>query len=150
MGRGDGRGDHAVRRAAYERVKAAGPAGADSLAEQLEHARHHFFHYAELVLQAPDHEELRRAMTEHANTIGEMYDPGALADFRARFADDIAVELSFPEEKVNLHEFIPKLAATVSDFFDFAKAALNAYVEKRPQEQWEYIPAARLRLAWSA
>lgn len=128
-------------RDAYARVKAVGPAGADSFAEQLEHARHYFFHYAELVIQAPDHEELRRAMTEHADTMGEMYDPGSLADFRARFADDIAVELSFPEQKVDLEEFIARPATTISDFWTFAQAAINAYVAQRPEEQWEYVPA---------
>jgi hypothetical protein len=70
-----------------------------------------------------------------------MYDPGSLAEFRARFADDIAVELSFPEESVDLGAFLAKLAATISDFWNFAQAALNAYVRLRPEEQWEYIPA---------
>jgi hypothetical protein len=125
----------------YERVKAAGPAGSDAFASQLEHARHVFFHYAELVPQAPDHEKLRLAMVEHAETTGEIYDPGTLADFRARFADDIAVELSFPDESVNLREFIGELSSRVSDFLDFARAAILAYAEGRPEDQWEYIPA---------
>lgn len=129
-------------RTAYEQVKAAGPAGTDAFASQLEHARHHFFHYAHLLPHhVADYEELRRAMTEHADTISEMRDPGTLADFRARFADDIAVELSFPEGKVDVREFIPKLSGAVSDFLDFAKSALNAYIAQRPEEQWEYLPA---------
>ena len=126
-------------RAVYERVKATGPAGKDAFATQLEHARHHFFHYAGLVPHAPDHEKLRRAMVEHADTTGEIYDPGTLADFRARFADDIAVELSFPEGTVDLRAFIGTLSARVSDFLDFARAAIRAYVEQRPEEQWDFI-----------
>jgi hypothetical protein len=77
----------------------------------------------------------------------------------ARFADDIAVELRFPEGTVelrfpegtvdlrfpegtvDLREFIGTLSARVSDFLDFARAAVRAYVKQRPEEQWIFIPA---------
>ena len=59
-------GLNADARAAYERVKAVGPAGTEPFAGQLEHARDHFFHYAALVPHAPDHEKLKQAMHEHA------------------------------------------------------------------------------------
>lgn len=127
-------------RARHERVKAARRAGTDAFASQLEHARNHFFHYGRLLPHAPGYEELQRTMGEHSNSVGEMYDPGTLADFRARFADDIAIEMSLPEKTVNLEEFLAKLSETISDYLDFAQAAINAYVRQRPEEQWEYIP----------
>jgi hypothetical protein len=129
-------------RAAYERVKSAGPAGTDLFASQLERARHLFFHYAELLPHAEDHEKLKRAMEEHAETVGEIHDPGRfIPEFRARFADDVAVEMSFPDDSVDLREFVPTLSARISDYLDFAAAASARYVELAPPEKWDYTDA---------
>lgn len=128
-------------RAAHERVKVAGPAGTESFAGQLGHARNHFFHYSKLVPQAPDHEKLKRAMDEHRDTIGEIRDPGRTVDFRARFADDVFVELSFPEGDVDLREFLTTLSSKISDYLDFARSAVNRYVELAPREHWRWIDA---------
>lgn len=136
-------------RAAYERFKAVGPAGTEPFASQLEHARNQFFHYAELLPNAEDFEKLKMAMTAHADTVGEIQDPGKFVEgFRALFADDIATMLSFPDEDplattaklapVDLRDFVPTLSSAISDYLDFAVAAITDYIGPR-SEQWEYL-----------
>jgi hypothetical protein len=137
-------------RAAYERVKAVGPAGMSAFAAQLEHARNQFFHYAELLPHAEDFEKLKMAMNDHAATTGEIQDGGALVEgFRALFADDIATHLSFPDadplaavskiSPVDLREFVPTLSAAISDYLDFAIPSLVRFIEQAPGDRCEYI-----------
>lgn len=127
-------------RAAYERVKAASPLRAtEPFASQLKRSRDLFFHYVELLPHEPDFEELKVAMDEHADTSGEIID--TVGEFRARFADDLPIEMSFPEESVDLDEYISALSARISDFLTFAVAALGRYTELAPPEDWEYVSA---------
>lgn len=44
----------------YERLKGCSEGAPGSFSAQLKHARDHFFHYAELVPQAAEHERLRK------------------------------------------------------------------------------------------
>ena len=55
-------------------------------------------------------------MHEHRDSPGEIRDPGRTVDFRARFADDIFVELSFPEKDVVPGDFLTTLANRISDY----------------------------------
>ncbi|MGH2993151.1 MAG: hypothetical protein ACRDL1_06415 [Solirubrobacterales bacterium] len=126
--------------AAYEKVKSVGPRSGSEFAQQLERARNQFFHYSELLPHAEDHEKLKAAMDAHAETTGAIRDEGtAIEGFRASFADDIAVELSFPEEEVDLKAFVSQVSEHIAAFLEFAFAALPKYVESLPPEVWEYI-----------
>jgi hypothetical protein len=126
-------------KAAYERVKAVGPNGSSDFAKHLAHARGEVFHYSELVPQQEDREDLKAAMTEHAESMGEIRDEGAPIDgFRASFADDIAVELTFAGG-LDQREFVTALSQHIADYLEFAFAAIPAYVQRLPREAWEYI-----------
>lgn len=136
-------------RAAYERFKAVGPTGTEPFASQLEHARNQFFHYAELLPDAEDFEKLKMAMSSHADTVGQIHDPGKFVEgFRALFADDIATALSFPDgnplakaskiDPVDLRDFVTTLSSAISDYLDFAVAATTHYVGDM-SERWEYL-----------
>lgn len=126
--------------AAYEQVKSVGPRSGSEFAQQLKRARNQFFHYSELLPQAEDHEKLRAAIDAHAETTGEIRDEGtAIEGFRASFADDIAVELSFPEDEVDLPAFVEQVAERIAAFVTFAFAALPEHVKSLPSEAWEYI-----------
>lgn len=127
-------------RDAYETVKAAG-AREVPFSDRLAHARNHAFHYAELVPNAPDHERLKRAMVAHAGETGEIHDGGTLLnDFRALFADEIAVELAFPGD-LDYREFVETLSTTISAFLTFSVAAIARYIGDAPAENWAYIEA---------
>lgn len=80
-------------------------------------------------------------MYEHRDSPGEIRDPGRTVDFRARFSDDIFVEFSFPEEDVDLGEFLATMASVISDYLDFARAAISRYIQLAPREHWEWIEA---------
>lgn len=109
-------------------------------------ARNLFFHYAELLPHAPDHEKLRAALSEHASTIGEIQDegPAPIEGFRARFADDVAIELSYPGEKVDLPAFMGELGPRLLDFINFGSAAITSYLGSLPGENWDWIEETRL------
>jgi hypothetical protein len=125
---------------AYEKVKSAGPRGAGDFAKQLERARNQFFHYSELLPQAEDHEALKAAMEEHAETIGEIRDEGTAIDhFRARFVDDIAIELSFPASEVDLRQFVTQLSEHIAAFLEFAFEAIRKHVQSLPRGTWDSI-----------
>jgi hypothetical protein len=113
--------------------------------EDLTRARNQFFHYAELLPQAPDHEKLRAALREHASTISEIQDqgPSPIEGFRARFADDVSIELSYPDEKVELPDFMGELAGRILDFIRFGSAAVIHYLRSLPADDWEWIEESR-------
>lgn len=127
-------------RAAYEAVKGITPGGDEPFARQAARARNHVFHYAELLPFAIDHEKLKKAMDAHADTTSEIRDESPpIEGFRALFADEIATELSFPDEEVDLRDYVPALATAISHYLTFAKAALNQYVRDAPPERWSPI-----------
>jgi hypothetical protein len=126
---------------AYEQVKSIGPKGKGDFAPRLKRARGQFFHYSELVPSAEDHETLHAAMEEHAESTGELFDDGPpIEGFRAAFADDIAVELSFPEAEVDLKLFVVEVSTHIAAFLEFGFAALPEYVKGLPGGVWDFIP----------
>ena len=127
-------------REAYEALKAIKPGGDEPFAGQLKHARNHVFHYAELLPSAVEYENLKKAMDAHADTISEIRDESPpIEGFRSLFADEIAAELSFPDDDVDFYEYVPALATAISHYLTFAKAALNQYIHDAPSERWSYI-----------
>jgi len=132
-------------RDSYQRLVALANGGPGFPAD-LAHARNHFFHYAEPLPHAPDHEKLRQALVEHRSTIGEIQDegPSVIEGFRARFADDVAIELSYPEDKVQLPAFMSDLAQRIPDFTNFASAVLVHYIQSLPNDHWEWVEESRL------
>jgi len=129
-------------REAYDRVCALGPHSQTQLAKQVRRARNRFFHYVELVPQAEDREILKAAIEAHADTMGEIRDEGNPLDaFRATFADDIAVELSFPDENTELEDVLKEITDHIGAFLKFAFDVLPRYVQRLPSDTWEYIDA---------
>jgi hypothetical protein len=124
---------------AYRALKEIGKGGSGEFARQLARARHHSFHYSELLPQVEDHEKLKRAMEGHAETIGEIRDEGKTIEFRAAFADEIAVELIAPGDTVDLREFVRQISEHIALYLKFAFAALPSYVNSLPEDSWEYI-----------
>jgi hypothetical protein len=125
---------------AYEKVKAAGSSNTSGFAKDLARARNQFFHYSELLPQAEDYERLKVAMEGHAESIGEIRERGPVVEgFRASFADDIAVELSFPESEVDLPGFVAMLADHIAAYLQFGFGALPAWIRSRADDSWEYI-----------
>jgi hypothetical protein len=57
-------------KASYEKVKAVGPNGSSDFAKHLGDARGQVFHYSELIPHAEEREDLKEAMTEHAESMG--------------------------------------------------------------------------------
>jgi hypothetical protein len=128
-------------RQAYEALTAIRPGGDEPFAGQLKHARNHVFHYAELLPSAVEHENLKKAMDAHADTISEIRDESPpIEGFRSLFADEIATELSVPGN-IDFPTYVPALATAVSRYLTFAKAALNQYVNDAPSDRWSYIEA---------
>jgi hypothetical protein len=125
---------------AYEKVRAVGPNGNSDFAKHLGGARGQVFHYSTLVPHAEDHEPLKAAMVEHAESTGEIRDEGVpLTGFRARFADDISVELTFGGQPLDEREYVTEMSEHIAAYLRFAKAALRAYVQRLPSESWDYI-----------
>ncbi|MFN8160253.1 MAG: hypothetical protein U0R52_04300 [Solirubrobacterales bacterium] len=127
-------------KAAYEKIRAVGPKGSGDFAKHLADARGQVFHYSELIPQAEDREELKAAMAEHAESMGEIRDEGApITGFRARFADDIAAELTFGDRPLDELDYVTQVSEHIAAFLKFAFAAIAHYVQRLPREAWEYI-----------
>ena len=114
-------------RSDYEAVKAIGPGGQNPLAEPLERLRNHFFHYAELIPQAPQYEQLAQALDAHASSMSAIRWGDHLIDFRADFADDIAAELSFAGD-TGVSDFVADFAGAMPAYVRFTQAALTQYL----------------------
>lgn len=117
----------------YEAAKAVGPGNHAPFAEQLARLRNHFFHYAQLIPQAPQYEELSRALEGHAELCSRIAYGDMLMQFRAEFADDIGAALAFEGDE-GLSEFITALANSIVAFWRFVYAALVQYLEGKPFE----------------
>lgn len=122
----------------YERVKACAGDASGSFGEQLKHTRNHFFHYAELVPQAPEHEQLRQALEGNADAFGEIRDPGQFRDFHASFADAISVAIGVPD-KAEMISFVTELRDVAIALMRFVPAAIVEYVVSKPRDSWDYI-----------
>jgi hypothetical protein len=111
-------------------------------AEQIERSRNSSSHYGDLLPdEAGAYELLRQAMEAHAEegTIGRIRDKTPpLTGFRALFADDIAVELTFPggDEKT-LGRFIEQISTHIALYLQFGRAALGAYAGTLSEDSWE-------------
>ena len=57
--------------------------------------------------------------------------------FRAVFADDIAVELTFGG--VDQREFVAELSEHIAAYLEFAFAAVPAQIRSLPGESWGYV-----------
>lgn len=127
-------------KAAHEKVKVVGPNGSNDFAKHLGNARGQVFHYSELVPQAEDYEDLKTAMTEHAESVGEIHSKGApIIGFRALFADDIAAELTFGRSPLDAREYVTEVSEHIAAYLEFAYAAIAAYILRLPRQAWEYI-----------
>jgi hypothetical protein len=116
----------------YEAVLTAGDPNATGFAANLKRLRNHFFHYAELIPDEPQYEELSQALARHADDIGEIRVGGLFKDFRCSFADDIAAELTFADADPG--EFVEQIAQTSVAYIEFVYAALGAYVQSNSEE----------------
>jgi hypothetical protein len=133
--------------ACHAALLAIGKGGAGKFPDQLAHARHSFFHYQELLSgESEDHERLKQAMEGHAQDErdkdlrrGEIRDiPPPITGFRAIFADDIASEMTLPEDtEGEFQTFIGNVAEHSGKVLTFVRAALNAYTHTRPAETWD-------------
>lgn len=87
---------------------------------------------------AEDHEAHKAAMEEHADSIGEIRDEGAPIDgFRAVFAEDIAVELTFGG--VDQREFVSEPSEHIASYLQSAFATIPGHGRSLPNASWEYI-----------
>jgi hypothetical protein len=105
-------------------------------------ARNSFSHYSELLgHEAADHELLRAALAAHAEerTRGRIRDQvPPLTGFRALFADDVAIELTFPGgEDEELGKLIEGISVHIGHFLLFVRAAFGAYIATLPPEIFE-------------
>lgn len=121
----------------YERVRACARAES-AFAAQLKHARDHFFHYAELLPEAPEHENLKRALDDQADTFDEILDPGEFREFRATFASNISIVAAFPDQSV-LADFYTELREATLALMRFVPAAIAKHVASQPTDSWDYI-----------
>jgi hypothetical protein len=116
----------------YDAALAAGDPNATGFAANLKRLRNHFFHYAELIPEEPQFEELSQALARHADDIGDMRVGELFKDFRCSFADDIAAELTFAD--ADPREFVEQIAQTSVAYMRFVYAALGAYVQTKSDE----------------
>lgn len=127
---------------AYRALLNIAKGASGEFANQVEHARNYFSHYAELLPDdAAVHEHLRQAIKVHADegSVGQILDTTPpITGFRALFADDIAAELTFPDsDKEELEKFVGELSEHIAQFLIFVRAALPRYAAKLPDDAWE-------------
>lgn len=100
-----------------------------AIAEALGRMRHTLSHYPVLLPDAPDYEDLRRAMAAHADRTGEIILGPRLADFRSVYADDVAIEIAVPGDGIT-QAFLEMFREGVLALNDFCTAALEVYFER--------------------
>ncbi len=127
---------------AYRALLAIAKGENGEFAEQIERSRNNSSHYGDLLHdEAGAYEQLRQAIRTHAEegTIGQIRDKTPpITGFRALFADDIAVELTFPGgDTTALGEFVQQISTHIALYLQFARAALAKYVASLPDVAWE-------------
>ena len=122
----------------YAKVSGLGPHGRSDFAKALHRLRNHFFHYAELVPHAAEHEQLSRALAGHADATGKILVGDRVGDFRAVFADDVAAELALPgDDEDATREFMQELAESVTAFLRFGYEAIQLYINDTPRASYK-------------
>jgi hypothetical protein len=129
-------------RSAYAALLELGRDGSSDFTLKVKGARNSFSHYSELLGdEAADHELLRAALAAHAEerTRGRIRDQvPPLTGFRALFADDVAIELTFPGgEDEELGKLIEGISVHIGHFLLFVRAAFGAYIATLPPEIFE-------------
>jgi hypothetical protein len=142
-------------RQAYEELKEIGEGGTGDFARQIKVARNKVFHYSRLVLGEGGemHDPIAKALTALSEkeemeslALGKIEDiKPPIKGFRAIFADDVAINMSFPtdddteeevEEDTALADYLSTLLKYVLDFVPLARAILLAYTRTRPEGTW--------------
>lgn len=126
---------------AYQALLKIAKGSSGDFAEYVKRARDNFSHYSELLPdEAEAGDELRRALKAHADegTVGHIRDKTPpITGFRALFVDDVAVELAFPGDEVDLPKFVEQLSEHIASYLLFARAAVGAYAEMPPKDAWD-------------
>lgn len=127
---------------AYRSLLGIAKGESGEFAEKIERSRNSSSHYGDLLPdEAGAYEQLRQAIKAHAEerTISQIRDKTPpISGFRALFADDIAVELTFPGgDETTLGEFVEQVSTHIALYLQFARAALAAYVKTLPEGSWE-------------
>jgi hypothetical protein len=129
-------------------MKALGRGDASEFSENVKRARERVFHYQRLVVgEGEDYDPIKMALeglarleAKKGKALGEIIDAKPpIEGFRAGFADDVAINISFPtdpqsddEDDAVLGQFLSDLSSHVLCFMPLAKAILQAYVDTRP------------------
>jgi hypothetical protein len=129
-------------RDAYGALLAIAKGEGGEFADQIERSRNNSTHYGELLPdEAAAYEALRQAIKAHAEdeTVGKIRDTiPPITGFRALFADDIAVELTFPGgDEAALGEFVEGISTHIALALQFIRGAMAAYIPTVPAEVWE-------------
>ena len=136
-------------RKSLEMLKAIGEGGSSEFAVQLKQARNNIFHYQRLVVgDGEAHDPIKtvlrglaRKEAKEARPLGEIEDSAPpITGFRAKFADDIAVNISFPvdvdddeEDGELMAAYLDELLKHVLAFMPLVEAVLPKYVDTRPE-----------------
>jgi hypothetical protein len=109
----------------YATISAATDPQGAGFAQELKRLRHHFFHYAKLIPNGAEYEELTRALAAHTRDVSTLPIRGPLRDFRSPLADDIATELTLASDP---RPFLEQLSRTTVACTEFIYAALQEFV----------------------
>jgi hypothetical protein len=127
---------------AYKALLGIAKGQSGEFAAQIERSRNSTSHYGKLLPdESVTNDPLWQAIKAHADdeTVGQIRDKTPpITGFRALFADDIAVELTFPGgEEATLGEFVKRISEHIALYLQFVRAALAAYVAELPDDDWE-------------
>jgi hypothetical protein len=106
----------------------------------LKTSRNKFWHYERPKPHSLS-QPLRKAMKEHADegTDGRIRLGRPLEGFRAFFADDISIALSFPEDSApDLGVIVEEISTQVGRFIALVHAIIEVYLASIPPEKWEW------------
>jgi hypothetical protein len=136
-------------RESLEMLKAIGEGGTSEFALQLKQARDKIFHYQRLVIgDGEEHDLIKKTLrglarkeAKEGKALGEIEDSAPpITGFRAKFADDIAVNISFPvdldddeEEGELMAAYLNELLRHVLAFMPLVEAVLPQYVNTFPE-----------------
>lgn len=136
-------------RKSLEMLKAIGEGGTSEFSLQLKQARDKIFHYQRLVVgDGEEHDPIKNVLrglalkeAKDEKPLGEIEDSAPpITGFRANFADDVAVNISFPvdvdddeEEGELMAAYFDELSKHVLAFMPLVQAVLPGYVDTRPE-----------------
>lgn len=136
-------------RESLEMLKAIGEGGTSEFALQLKQARDKIFHYQHLVVgDGEEHDPVKNALrglakkeAKEGKGLGEIEDSAPpITGFRAKFADDVAINISFPvdidddeEDGELMAAYLDELLRHVLAFMPLVEAVLPQYVDTLPE-----------------